>query len=111
MLIGLTIALAVTALVDLGLVVLDPSSARAAAHEVLLTNDTAAPIDWSCSWSDIQLSPGATAPIRILDHPDQDFACVTGPDIGQDVTCASAMSLTAGRHLTVTEWLRTFRCP
>ncbi|KQQ05754.1 MULTISPECIES: hypothetical protein [unclassified Rathayibacter] len=109
--VGLAVAVAVVGVADVGLVALDPFATRAPSHEISLTNDTAATISWSCSWSEIELSPGATAPIRVLDHPDQDFGCVTGPDIGQDVTCANALSVTAGRQFTATEWLRAFRCP
>lgn len=83
----------------------------APAHEVSVTNDTAAPIEWSCTWSNLHLAPGATGRVRILDRSGEGFACTSSTGGAEVSTCPDITLMKAGDRFTVTSWIRKFTCP
>lgn len=79
-------------------------------HHVSIVNDTGAELDWSCSWSDLRLSPGETGAIRIPDEPSEQFGCVPQPaSLRQDI-CPGLDSMTAGAEFTAADFIERFRC-
>jgi hypothetical protein len=78
-------------------------------HWVTITNDTSKTISWTCTWSDLNLSPGQTGSIEILNDPDQDFGC--GHDDQGTWFIPSIDDMKSGSHFTVSDWLKHDESP
>lgn len=76
-------------------------------HWVTITNDTSKPISWTCTWSNLNLNPGQTGSIEILNNPGVDFGC---GHVNQWVI-PSIEDMKSGSHFTVSDWLKHDESP
>ena len=84
-------------------------------HYVAIVNDTSSALAWSCSWSDLHLSPGESGQLEIKESSDEIFGCVYGGGVPQPVIksndlCPSVDVLLTVNQMTASDFVKKFHC-